>query len=371
MNVPTLRPFPWHELESYRSKDLKAGQHIKRWAAMSLKLRPCLLSLGDMLGARVEICLRSACRGRALPRIEQGIAIDFEPRGSAAVGARLEMEVPLATRLAARALHRPIPRIHAPLANTEAESLAGSLAAILLTLGRQAEGPPVRVRAVGTISDAAGGRADDLFDTATFTVFVGDEAYLARVSKSASSPMPRAQEMDRARLRGMGVTPLEIPVVACSVRTTALDVGSWGEGDAWILGNAPGLKSLRGRVWLAAPDAEYGARAELGEDGTLVLRGGGDALSWSTMNEPDTSDAVLDAVGDVPVVVRVEVGTVRMTAREWAELAPGDVLESAQKLGDPVTLRVGGVEVARGELVEIEGQIGVRILVRIGDERAR
>jgi flagellar motor switch/type III secretory pathway protein FliN len=31
-----------------------------------------------------------------------------------------------------------------------------------------------------------------------------------------------------------------------------------------------------------------------------------------------------------------------------------------------VILRVGGVEVARGELVDVEGEIGVRIVARAG-----
>ena len=78
----------------------------------------------------------------------------------------------------------------------------------------------------------------------------------------------------------------------------------------------------------------------------------------------DTTARVLD---DAPVVVRVELGTVEMKAREWAELAPGDVIALGRKLGEPAILRVAGVEVARGELVQIDGEYGVRILARAED----
>lgn len=78
------------------------------------------------------------------------------------------------------------------------------------------------------------------------------------------------------------------------------------------------------------------------------------------MSEPP--NATLEVLEDAPVVVRVELGAVEMKAREWAALAPGDVVPLGRKLGDPASLRVGGVEVARGELVQVDGEYGVRIL---------
>jgi flagellar motor switch/type III secretory pathway protein FliN len=80
------------------------------------------------------------------------------------------------------------------------------------------------------------------------------------------------------------------------------------------------------------------------------------------MSDPAKPEASLtDAVLDSPVVVRVEVGAVSMSAREWAELAPGDVIETGRRIAEPVVLRVAGREVARGELVNLEGELGVRI----------
>jgi flagellar motor switch protein FliN/FliY len=75
-------------------------------------------------------------------------------------------------------------------------------------------------------------------------------------------------------------------------------------------------------------------------------------------------NATLEVLEDAPVVVRVELGAVEMKAREWAALASGDVIALGRPLGAPAILRVGGVEVARGELVQVDGEYGVRILRR-------
>jgi flagellar motor switch/type III secretory pathway protein FliN len=73
-----------------------------------------------------------------------------------------------------------------------------------------------------------------------------------------------------------------------------------------------------------------------------------------------TSEVVLEA----PMVVRVEVGAVTLSASEWALLGTGDVIALGRRVSDPVLLRIGGSEVARGELVDIEGELGVRIRER-------
>jgi flagellar motor switch/type III secretory pathway protein FliN len=82
------------------------------------------------------------------------------------------------------------------------------------------------------------------------------------------------------------------------------------------------------------------------------------------VSESDESDELLQAIGEVPVVVRVEVGEARMPAREWATLQRGDVIALGRRVGERVVLRVGGVPVARGDLVEIDGEVGVRIVER-------
>lgn len=83
----------------------------------------------------------------------------------------------------------------------------------------------------------------------------------------------------------------------------------------------------------------------------------------------DEKEAIAEALGDVPIVVRIEIGEARMTAREWASLGRGDVVSLGRRVGEPVLLRAGGIALARGELVDVDGEVGVRILDRLLGER--
>ncbi len=89
------------------------------------------------------------------------------------------------------------------------------------------------------------------------------------------------------------------------------------------------------------------------------------------MSEANDTDVLVEAVGEVPVVVRVEIGVAEMRARDWAAITPGDVITLRRRIAEPVVLRVGGIEMARGELVDIEGDVGVRVTERIDRREAR
>jgi flagellar motor switch/type III secretory pathway protein FliN len=201
---------------------------------------------------------------------------------------------------------------------------------------------------------------------ASLTILVDDEAFLAHVvvPRSASF-VPHPPAWDGGCLEALGDMPLAIPLVAAATLCTAADVASLSPGDAWMPGAwtlaTPSGARFAGDVVLAPPGATLGVRATLGEDGQLVL--GGDQVELA-MEPGNVNEAMNQAIGDVPVVVRVELGTAEMRAREWASLTKGDVISLGTKVADPVILRVGGVEVARGELVDVDGEVGVRILSR-------
>jgi flagellar motor switch protein FliM len=75
-------------------------------------------------------------------------------------------------------------------------------------------------------------------------------------------------------------------------------------------------------------------------------------------NQPDGSDLL----GDVPLQIAVELARVPVTAQQVVGMRPGQVIELNRGPGEPVELSVNGKVVGRGELVEVEGQLGVRIL---------
>lgn len=69
----------------------------------------------------------------------------------------------------------------------------------------------------------------------------------------------------------------------------------------------------------------------------------------------------LSAVGDAPLQVSLEVARFTLSLDEVARLAPGEVVGAGVQVGDEVRLRAGDRVLAVGDLVDIDGQIGVRI----------
>jgi flagellar motor switch protein FliN/FliY len=64
---------------------------------------------------------------------------------------------------------------------------------------------------------------------------------------------------------------------------------------------------------------------------------------------------------DVPVRVTVEVGRARVTLAELVELGPGSLVTLDREAHEPCDILVNGKVVARGEIVTVDGQYGVRI----------
>ena len=69
----------------------------------------------------------------------------------------------------------------------------------------------------------------------------------------------------------------------------------------------------------------------------------------------------LDLLADVPLEVTVELGRVRMTVRELLALQQGSVVELDRVAGAPVNVLVNGSAVARGEVVVVDEELGVRL----------
>ncbi len=65
---------------------------------------------------------------------------------------------------------------------------------------------------------------------------------------------------------------------------------------------------------------------------------------------------------DLPVTLVVELGRVNLPIASVADLKPGDVVELGRHAREQVELTSGGRLVARGELVQIDTELGVRVL---------
>lgn len=69
----------------------------------------------------------------------------------------------------------------------------------------------------------------------------------------------------------------------------------------------------------------------------------------------------LRLLSEVQVELAVELGRVKLPLRDLLSLAPGAVLELDRAADAPVDVLVNGCLVARGEVVVIDGEFGVRI----------
>lgn len=69
----------------------------------------------------------------------------------------------------------------------------------------------------------------------------------------------------------------------------------------------------------------------------------------------------LDAVLDVPVRVQAVLGRARMPIAELVAMRPGYVVELDRRVGEAIDLLVNNRLIARGEIVMIDGALGVTL----------
>jgi flagellar motor switch protein FliN len=123
-------------------------------------------------------------------------------------------------------------------------------------------------------------------------------------------------------------------------------------------------------IWLMDGDTmEY----ITGDDGTAataedeespflqVQNGGGNVGTHAITGGHPQDDGSLGILLDIPLEISVELGRVKMVVRDILELGNGSIIEIDKAAGEPVDVMVNGRLVARGEVVVIEDNFGVRI----------
>jgi flagellar motor switch protein FliN len=101
----------------------------------------------------------------------------------------------------------------------------------------------------------------------------------------------------------------------------------------------------------------------------LVTALGGDVPEGSDLVEapaqsarPATGANPLEMIQHVEIPVSVSFGKTHMRLKDLLGLAHGSVVQLDRELGDEVEIRVNNCVIARGEVVAVEGNYGVRIL---------
>jgi flagellar motor switch/type III secretory pathway protein FliN len=350
-----VAPYPWGSLERIPRPLLARLAALREHPA---ELAPEGLEgvLSALVGTAVTCELRGFALGppkRRLLEVALGCGNDR---------ATLGVEPGLAAALLERILARPFSLTRDA---TELEpAVAGALAALAVEVARRLAREPVELSSEPRY-DASTLRAD-------VTLRFDGRAYAA-YALLALSPMPTA-ERPRVELETLGDLELAIPLVIALSLASPGELTRLAPGTAFVPGERAWVDARGiGRAVLCAALGERGVWVDLPSDGRLVLT---EELAELAPDRPDSGDAMAEADDvnetlanaalEAPVVVRVELGTVSMTATDWARLRPGDVVETGRRIAEPVLLRIAGRVVARGELCDVDGEVGVRVRELIG-----
>ncbi|MCC6901831.1 MAG: FliM/FliN family flagellar motor switch protein [Polyangiaceae bacterium] len=340
--------FPWASLERLPRDAHRELGRARRALARTLRVSGLARAASELLSVETALVQGEATLG-AMPADADAIA--FETAAGARIAVALEPA--LGSAVLGRVLGRP-PGLTAPGTRLDATA-AGALAAVAMEIAR-------RSGVAEALAVSPRGLAGETCVQVTATVLFDGRPYAARAWVKPGPVIEPA-----VSLAELGEIPIALAVVAARGLATPGELAALAPGDAWLPGAGWWIdKSGAGRAALAAPASERGVSVVLATDGRAVVGDGVVELSLDvegamSSERDDVGGVLAEAVLDAPLVVRVEIGTVSLTAREWAAMAPGDVIETGRRINEPVVLRVGGREVARGELVEVEGELGVRI----------
>ncbi|HEV8245257.1 MAG TPA: FliM/FliN family flagellar motor switch protein [Polyangiaceae bacterium] len=356
--MAAVHEYPWHALERLSRRSVRGLRRARDLIRPGQKLEAVL---GELAGTQVEIIVRHLGRSRA-PSAAREIVLQL---GNSPAHLGVTLEPDGVQVMLARALGRPLSLIRpdAELGST----LSGAAAALAIEVARRLLSAPVRLATAPAEGDPVELEATVLIEGRPFAASL-------RAWVDGAEPAPSCG------LAVLGDMPLALPLVVAVSATERAELEALELGDAWFPGRGWWIdRSLAGHAALAAPHSERGIGVELTPAGAVVLRGGALDLSMEVPPTPeeeaamsgndDEPEALLaEVVLEAPVVVRVELGTVSLTAAEVAEMRAGDVIETGRRLAEPVVLRVAGRAIARGDLVDVEGELGVRIRELVGRE---
>lgn len=92
----------------------------------------------------------------------------------------------------------------------------------------------------------------------------------------------------------------------------------------------------------------------------------GRAFTLASISDALPSEALMQdgptLVSTLPIDVQVEIARIKVPLSQLDQIKPGSVIDLEASLSDPVVLRVGDRAVAKAELVDIDGELGARIL---------
>lgn len=375
MSESPVSPYPFERWPRLRSEDVVRLRRVAR-AVPSGSLDAMCATLGELLGAQVSLTPGPiyACEAGALAEslAEPLVAIVLRPPGP---------ERPLVVELAPELALVLVDRLLGGDGSQVGEAIGGLTelecgvvayaAARVLGVARRpwtvAGVLTTRLAVLGTLGDEGSA-------TWTAELHAGDEDGGPTRHSPVRVWIPDATRWDDGAGSQVGFSklPLELVVDGGEVTLPAAELLTLKPEDVLLLDDAWWRRERTLRLRLV------GARATTwwgqAEDGAIAVRrieagpGSGATTGASTRakngarrNTMSEETATLKTLGDAPVEVSVELARIRLTLAELQALRVGEVVASGAPIGEHVRLRVGDVVIGEGELVEIDGQIGVRL----------
>ncbi|HEY3354247.1 MAG TPA: type III secretion system cytoplasmic ring protein SctQ [Polyangia bacterium] len=362
--MKAAQPFRWDLLSHVGGPQLAVARAVAALAGASAAgLARQTAALARLLGAAPRVTLGPAA---VVPRVDVARVLGTAPQPLAVLArdhrrALLALDPHLALALCGRVLGLG-EELGLPRALTAAEE--GVLALVLLTFLQAGDGG---VQLAAVEQDPA--RVDDVFAdpwvaVLPATVTLGEISGQARLlfpesTLFAAAPPPPARGLAlvaelaaRAAVEiGRGLLP------GASVRALA-------PGDVVFLDGLAVTAAAGGPARLVA--GRLAAPATLAPDGRLTVTGTPTIGAPMPASPDPTLVTHEERLAALDIEVVAEIGRVTLPGRELAALAPGAVVALGRPLGGPVDLLVGGRLLARGELVDVDGEIGVRVTEVVG-----
>jgi type III secretion system YscQ/HrcQ family protein len=340
------------------------------------------------LGNLVDAARLGAMRDALASLLDLELFVTAGPVGVVAAG---QLSGALSPTLVALALERPGARVA-----IELEPSVG-LAVVDRVLGGEGVAPPgpalLSATEQGVLAfvgaRAAQGSGFALVDVVTtregLAAWLGEDAcawWSLGVSLGARASGARlwtpARTLDgatptrHALPRAISDVGIHLRVRVGRARLPSAEVAALDAGDVILPDELLAERGPEGPRWSEARLASRGGEVavELSREGEAwcvrAVRGARRAESVTIVEDVmSEAEAVrtdeLSEVAEVPVELAIELGRLELRVRELAALVPGRVISARIPVGREVELRAGDRVVASGELVDIDGELGVRI----------
>jgi len=150
--------------------------------------------------------------------------------------------------------------------------------------------------------------------------------------------------------------PLRAEIGRTTLTTEVLTNLSGGDtiliDDCWI--------SQGGELWLG--NGQYGVRARCDDMQLTITQAFTEISLAMSANESEAQgDATMAPFASIPVRMTFDLGERTLSLGELKTLQPGQTLDLGRPLGGTVSIRANGAFIGYGELVEVDGRIGVTI----------